>query len=93
MPDNGNAPKIAPAKIQTADPLFKREKLERFISQADSLRPDLILFGGDLADISDSKRKAIDYSIKSRWIFAAVSRPVRMASTTVLGPYRASPPT
>ena len=36
------------------DPLFNPEKLERLVSQCDSLRPDFVLFGGDMADIHDS---------------------------------------
>ena len=36
------------------DPLFRREKVERMVREADSLKPDLILFGGDFADIHDS---------------------------------------
>lgn len=36
------------------DPLFDRTKLERMIHDADSLRPDYIVFGGDFADIHDS---------------------------------------
>ncbi len=36
------------------DPLIRREKVERMLHEADSLKPDLILFGGDFADIHDS---------------------------------------
>lgn len=36
------------------DPLFDRAKLERMIHDADSLRPDYIVFGGDFADVHDS---------------------------------------
>lgn len=36
------------------DPLIRREKVERMLHTADSLKPDLILFGGDFADIHDS---------------------------------------
>ena len=34
------------------DPLFKRVKLERMIADVDSIAPDYLLFGGDLADVS-----------------------------------------
>lgn len=34
------------------DPLFKRAKLERMIADVDSIAPDYLLFGGDLADVS-----------------------------------------
>ena len=37
------------------DPLFNAQKLERFIAQVDSIKPDYLLFGGDLADISTEK--------------------------------------
>jgi predicted MPP superfamily phosphohydrolase len=37
------------------DPLFDTQKLERFIAQVDSIKPDYLLFGGDLADISTEK--------------------------------------
>lgn len=36
------------------DPLFSASKLERMVHEADSVRPDFIVFGGDLADITDS---------------------------------------
>ena len=34
------------------DPLFDRSKLERMIADVDSIKPDYLLFGGDLADVS-----------------------------------------
>ncbi|MCR5378097.1 MAG: metallophosphoesterase [Fibrobacter sp.] len=34
------------------DPLFRRAKLERMIASVDSIAPDYLLFGGDLADVS-----------------------------------------
>lgn len=34
------------------DPLFRRSKLERMIASVDSIAPDYLLFGGDLADVS-----------------------------------------
>ena len=37
------------------DPLFNPQKLERFVAQVDSIKPDYLLFGGDLADISTDK--------------------------------------
>lgn len=36
------------------DPLIRREKVERMLHEADSVKPDLILFGGDFADVHDS---------------------------------------
>ncbi len=43
------------------DPLFKQEKLERLIAQCDSIKPDFILFGGDMADVHDSVLTAQGY--------------------------------
>ncbi len=43
------------------DPLFRAEKLERFIAQADSVKPDYLLFGGDLADVSMPQLDAWGY--------------------------------
>ena len=36
------------------DPLSRCDKVERMLHEADSIKPDLILFGGDFADIHDS---------------------------------------
>lgn len=43
------------------DPLFRQEKLERLIAQCDSVKPDFILFGGDMADVHDSVLTAQGY--------------------------------
>lgn len=43
------------------DPLFRQEKLERLIAQCDSIKPDFILFGGDMADVHDSVLTALGY--------------------------------
>lgn len=43
------------------NPLFQRSKFEKLIAQADSIQPDFILFGGDLADISDSSMTNAGY--------------------------------
>lgn len=53
------------------DPLFKKEKLEKFIAQADSIQPDFIFFGGDLADISDSAMDAAGYDSLFRKLTSA----------------------
>lgn len=42
-------------------PLFAREKMERMIHSADSVKPDLILFGGDFSDIMDSAMTELGY--------------------------------
>lgn len=43
------------------DPLFSKSKLERMVREVDSIKPDLIIFGGDLADITDSSMTAQGY--------------------------------
>lgn len=43
------------------DMLSKPAKLERMVSEAKSIKPDFILFGGDLADIHDSVMTAQGY--------------------------------
>lgn len=43
------------------DPLFNAQKLERFIAQVDSIKPDYLLFGGDLADISTGAMDSAGY--------------------------------
>ncbi len=55
------------------DPLIKREKVERMLHAADSVKPDLILFGGDFADVHDSvlTNQGYDTLIAK---FAAVAR-------------------
>lgn len=61
----------SPAKNFTAlyfsdlhlDMLSKPAKLERMVTEAKSIRPDFILFGGDLADIHDSLMTAQGYDV------------------------------
>lgn len=43
------------------DMLSKPAKLERMVSEAKAIKPDFILFGGDLADIHDSLMTALGY--------------------------------
>ncbi|MCQ2092249.1 MAG: metallophosphoesterase [Fibrobacter sp.] len=65
------SPAQSPAKNFTAlyfsdlhlDMLSKPAKLERMITEAKSIRPDFILFGGDLADIHDSLMTAQGYDV------------------------------
>lgn len=45
------------------DMLSKPAKLERMITEAKSIRPDFIMFGGDLADIHDSLMTAMGYDV------------------------------
>ena len=63
------------------DPLFNREKLERFIAQADSIKPDYLLFGGDLADISTAKLDAQGYDS----LFKKLTATAKIAAVAVNG--------
>lgn len=48
------------------DMLSKPAKLERMIAEAKAIRPNFILFGGDLADINDSMMTAKGYDVLMR---------------------------
>ena len=63
------------------DPLFNRAKLERFIAQADSIKPDYLLFGGDLADISTEKLDARGYDT----LFKKLAATPKVASVAING--------
>ena len=63
------------------DPLFNREKLERFIAQADSIKPDYLLFGGDLADISTAELDAQGYDS----LFEKLTATAKIAAVAVNG--------
>ena len=63
------------------DPLFNRAKLERFIEQADSIKPDYLLFGGDLADISLEKMDILGYDT----LFKKLAATAKVASVAVNG--------
>ena len=63
------------------DPLFNREKLERFIAQADSIKPDYLLFGGDLADISTAELDAQGYDS----LFKKLTATAKIAAVAVNG--------
>lgn len=43
------------------DPLFQKSKIERLISIADSIKPNFIIFGGDLADVTDAAMTSEGY--------------------------------
>ncbi len=63
------------------DPLFKAEKLQRFIAQADSIKPDYLLFGGDLADVSMEQLDAWDYDS----LFKMLTSKAKVAAVAVNG--------
>ena len=63
------------------DPLFKAEKLQRFIAQADSIKPDYLLFGGDLADVSMERLDAWGYDS----LFKMLTSKAKVAAVAVNG--------
>ena len=67
------------------DPLIRREKVERMVREADSLRPDLILFGGDLADVHDTVLVNQGYDT----LFAKLAATARVGAFAVNGNHEA----
>ena len=63
------------------DPLFKAEKLQRFIAQMDSIEPDYLLFGGDLADVSMEQLDAWGYDS----LFKMLTSKAKVAAVAVNG--------
>ena len=63
------------------DPLFRRQKLERLAAEVDSIAPDLVLFGGDLADIKDSALRAEGYDS----LFRRVTEKARVGAFGING--------
>ena len=63
------------------DPLFKAEKLQRFIAQMDSIKPDYLLFGGDLADVSMEQLDARGYDS----LFKMLTSKANVAAVAVNG--------
>ncbi|SMP57753.1 metallophosphoesterase [Fibrobacter sp. UWB10] len=67
------------------DPLFKAQKLERFIAQVDSIKPDYLLFGGDLADISTEKMDRMGYDT----LFKKLTAGAKVAAVAINGNHEA----
>ena len=55
------------------DPLFNGEKLQRMVQDAKRLHPDLILFGGDLADMHTDALNDLGYDSLFRQLSAAAT--------------------
>lgn len=55
------------------DPLFNGEKLQRMVQDAKRLHPDLILFGGDLADMHTDALNELGYDSLFRQLSAAAT--------------------
>lgn len=67
------------------DPLFKAQKLERFIAQVDSIKPDYLLFGGDLADITIEKMDHAGYDS----LFKKLTAGAKVAAVAINGNHEA----
>ena len=67
------------------DPLFSAQKLERFIAQVDSIKPDYLLFGGDLADISTEKMDRMGYDT----LFKKLTAGTKVAAVAINGNHEA----
>ena len=67
------------------DPLFSAQKLERFIAQVDSIKPDYLLFGGDLADITTEKMDRTGYDT----LFKKLTAGAKVAAVAINGNHEA----
>ena len=63
------------------DPLFDRAKLERMIADVDSLAPDYLLFGGDLADVPTPKLDEWGYDS----LFKTLTSKAKIAAVAING--------
>ena len=63
------------------DPLFDRAKLERMIADVDSLAPDYLLFGGDLADVPTQKLDEWGYDS----LFKTLTSKAKIAAVAING--------
>lgn len=67
------------------DPLFDPQKLERLIAQVDSIKPDYLLFGGDLADITTEKMDRMGYDT----LFKKLTGGAKVAAIAINGNHEA----
>lgn len=63
------------------DPLFDRAKLERMIAHVDSIAPDYLLFGGDLADVPMPKLDEWGYDS----LFKMLTSKAKIAAVAING--------
>ena len=63
------------------DPLFDRAKLERMIADVDSIAPDYLLFGGDLADVPTPKLDEWGYDS----LFKTLTSKAKIAAVAING--------
>lgn len=67
------------------DPLSSKAKFERFVFEVDSLSPDLVIFGGDLADVFDTVLTAEGYDE----IFRKLAKIPKYGAFAVVGNHEA----
>lgn len=67
------------------DPLFRTAKLKRMVAELDSIKPDFILFGGDLADVPSTTLDEWGYDALLRKIAASA----RIAAIGINGNHEA----
>lgn len=67
------------------DPLFEKGKLLRLAADLDSLAPDFVLFGGDLADESDGKLREEGYDA----LFQKVASAAKVQAFGITGNHEA----
>lgn len=67
------------------DPLFSKQKLVRFAAELDSIAPDFLLFGGDLADVDDKTLSVIGYDS----LFGRLTRTAKVAAIGINGNHEA----
>ena len=63
------------------DPLFDRAKIERMIAHVDSIMPDYLLFGGDLADVPMPKLDEWGYDS----LFKTLTSKAKIAAVAING--------
>lgn len=63
------------------DPLFDRAKIERMIADVDSIAPDYLLFGGDLADVPMPKLDEWGYDS----LFKTLTSKAKIAAVAING--------
>ncbi|MBP5246444.1 MAG: metallophosphoesterase [Fibrobacter sp.] len=67
------------------DPLFSKKKLVRFAAELDSIAPDYLLFGGDLADVTDKVLSEMGYDS----LFQELTKSAKIAAIGINGNHEA----
>jgi len=67
------------------DPLFSKQKLVRFGKELDSIAPDFLLFGGDLADVNDKALSEMGYDS----LFCRLTKTAKVAAIGINGNHEA----